>query len=447
MYMDIEAILDDQVENVSAENRPPFETTFDYAEFKEDREKANEEWRALGQEGQKQFRGKLKEFYESKGLVPAEDQNFTNSKNLYMLDREIQARIGARSNLDFIALDDLNFPAPALELLENLENSDHIRELYKVRKRTTGDERNSGISADEARRIKNCLKQGRELYLSSRSGPVMVKPLTLFYSLTAYAYSIIILNNPIRFKLDNLPGSHGMNYLPDPIRVQFGGDMPHGTFSDLVSSFPTSLVRTRESDYAQSNLNSILAFYKNRFTVSAGALLSMVPEIRDYYKIATGRDSRTHPLEVKVVTDRRTTSWELQIGDGIRRPPLGDVVQSFPNFDITERYGKTIVVIPAVDEHRAQSAIYADIRGNLWYVENPFFPVVLPEIAVHFLLTSMFSNLMRYSPDHWGEVLLNQVNTNVSLIINKYLSSFELKMPILLLRSISKFHPVVSSGI
>jgi hypothetical protein len=445
--MDIEAILHDQVETVKAENRPPFESTFDFGQYKINLENATEEWKLLGKDGQQAFNGKLKTFYASKDLLPTEDQNFNNAKNLFLLGSEIQARIGARSKLDFIALDDLNFPSPALELLENLENSDHIRDLYKIRKRTTGEERNSGISADEARRLKNCLKQGRELYLSSRSGPVMVKPLTLFYSLTAYAYSIIILNNPIRFKLDNLPGSHGMNYLPDPIRVQFGGDMPHGTFSDLVTSFPTNLIRTRDSDYAQSNLNSILEFYKNRFTVSAGTLLSMVPEIRDYYKITTGRDSRTHPLEVKMVTDRRTTSWELQIGDGIRRPPMGEVAQSFPNFEVTERYGKTIVNIPAVDEHRAQAAIYADIRGNLWYVENPFFPVVLPEIAVHFLLTSMFSNLMRYSPDHWGEVLLNQVNTNVSLIINKYLSSFELKMPILLLRSISKFHPVVSSGI
>ncbi len=273
----------------------------------------------------------------------------------------------------------------------------------------------------------------------------MVKPLTLFYSLTSYAYAVVILNNPIRFKLDNLPGSHGMNYLPDSIEAQFGGDMPHGTFSDLLTSFPTNAIRSRDVDYAQSSLESIRAFYKTRFTVSTGTLLSMVPEIRDYYKITTGRDSRTHPLEISVISDRRTTSWELQIGDGITRPPASDIGQAFYGFKISERHGKTIVTIPSAEEHLAQASIYSDIRGRLWYVENPFFPIVLPELCVHFLLTSMFSNLMRYSPDHWGEVLLNQVNTNVSLIISKYLSAFELKMPILLLRSISKFHPIVSS--
>lgn len=443
--MDIEAILKDQVSHVAAENRPPFESNFDFAKFQDDKNSAVDEWKSLGKEGQARFNSDLKVFLKHKKLSPDENQDFHNGKNLYLLNNEINARVGVKSNIDLIFLDELNFPNPAMELLENSENIDHIRDLYRLRKKTTGSERNSGITADEARRLKNCLRQGRELYLSSRSGPLMVKPLTLFYSLTAYAYVVVILNNPIRFKLDNLPGSHGMNYLPDSIEAQFGGDMPHGTFSDLLTSFPTNSVRSRDIDYSQSSLNPIKEFYKNRYTVTPGTLLSMIPEIRDYYKITTGRDSRTHPLEINVITDRRSTSWELQIGDGITRPPASDIKQAFNNFKTSERHGKTIITIPAAEEHLAQASIYSDIRGRLWYVENPFFPVVLPELCVHFLLTSIFSNLMRYSPDHWGEVLLNQVNTNVSLIISKYLSAFELKMPILLLRSISKFHPIVSS--
>jgi hypothetical protein len=441
----IEEILKDSCDRVSAQNKPPFDSTFDYTNYQKQRDLALAEWKKLGKEGQEKYNSNLKNYYTEKQLEPDVNQEFLNAKNLFLLHNEINARVGIKSNIDLILLDELNFPAPAVELLENIENSDLVRELYKVRKRTTGNEKNSGISIDEARRLKNCMRQGRELYLSSRSGPLMVKPLTLFYSLTAYAYAIIILNNPIRFKLENLPGSHGMNYLPNNIQAQFGGDMPHGTFSDLLVSFPSNSIRTRDVDYAQSSEQSILEFFKNRFTVSAGTFLSMVPEIRDYYKITTGRNSRTHPLEISPVSDRRSTSWELQIGDGISRPPASDVEQSFPGFKISERHGKTIVTIPTADEHTAQATIYSDIRGRLWYVENPFFPVVLPEICLHFLLTSILSNFMRYSPDHWGEVLLNQVNTNVSLIITKYLSSFELKMPILLLRSLSKFHPIVSN--
>ncbi|MBN8923951.1 MAG: hypothetical protein J0I96_12790 [Rhodanobacter sp.] len=443
--MDIEAILKDNVSRIQAQNRPPFDSAFDYAKFLEQQEAAVNEWRQLSPEEQAKHGGNLKAFYKSKSLTPDEDQEFVNAKNLHLLNNEISMRVGSKSNLDLITLDELNFPSPAIELLENSENIEHIRDLYRLRKRTTGNEKNSGINADEARRLKNCLRQGRELYLSSRSGPLMVKPLTLFYSLTAYAYAIVILNNPIRFKLDSLPGSHGMNYLPDTIEAQFGGDMPHGTFSDLLTSFPTNGIRSRNVDYVQSSLTSIQEFYKNRFTVSSGTLLSMVPEIRDYYKITTGRDSRTHPLEISVVTEQRSTSWELQIGDGISRPAAAEVQQAFSGFKISERYGKVIVVVPTVDGHLAKATIFSDVRGRLWYIENPFFPVVLPEICIHFLLTSMFSNLMRYSPDHWGEVLLNQVSTNVSLIMSKYLSSFETKMPIILLRSYSKFYPIMSS--
>ena len=53
---------------------------------------------------------------------------------------------------------------------------------------------------------------------------------------------------------------------------------------------------------------------------------------------------------------------------------------------------------------------------------------------------------MRYSPDEWGEILSNQVNADASLIIRKYLSAFENKFPILLLRSLSKFHPYIISA-
>lgn len=441
--MNIDQILADGVGRVSAQNRPPFESEVDYEVFLASRDELLAQWKIMGGEERSAFKNDLRKYYRDKGLPSDEGIDFSNAKNMYLLKNEVGVRVGVRSAVDLILLDELNYPAPAIELLENSENIEHIRELYRLRKRTAS--AIGGISADEARRLKNCMRQGRELYLSSRGGPLMVKPLTLFYSLTAYAYAVIILNNPVRYKLDSLPGSHGMNYLPEDIQAQFGGDMPHGTFSDLLVSFPTNSIRAKDVDFSQSSIPSIVEFFKTRHTVSVGTLLSMVPEIRDYYKITTGRASRTHPLEISIITERRTTSWELQIGDGIIKPLLADVQQAFPGFRIAERHGKIIVIIPTAEEHNSQATIYSDIRGKLWYVENPFFPVILPELCLHFVITSILSNLMRYSPDHWGEVLLNQVNTNISLIISKYISAFEMKMPVLVLRSISKFHPVVSS--
>ena len=140
--------------------------------------------------------------------------------------------------------------------------------------------------------------------------------------------------------------------------------------------------------------------------------------------------------------------WELQIGDGETRPSPVDIDNSFGEFQHGERHGerhgKTIVTIPFSEAHKIRATIYSDIRGRFWYVENPFYPIVLPELCLHFLLTNAFSNIMRYSPDHWGEILLNQVRSDISLITRKYLSAFENKLPVLLLRSLSKFYPYVS---
>ena len=273
----------------------------------------------------------------------------------------------------------------------------------------------------------------------------MVKPLNFFYALTAYAYAVVILNNPVRYVLDGLPGSHGLNYLPNHIKAQFGGDIKQGTFSDLFTSFPTSTICDRRTTIIQDNESSILAFYKTRTTVGTGTLLSMVPEIREYYSLVTGKPSRTFPLEITTVSDSRGVKWELQIGDGESRPAAIDIDNAFGEFQRGERHGKTIITIPFADAHKARATIYSDIRGRFWYIENPFYPIVLPEICLHFLLTNAFSNIMRYSPDHWGEILLNQVRSDISLITRKYLSAFENKFPVLLLRSISKFYPYVSS--
>jgi len=220
--------------------------------------------------------------------------------------------------------------------------------------------------------------------------------------------------------------------------------MPHGTFSDLFVAFPTFNIRNRRVDIFQDNEESILALFRTRITVGCGTLLSMVPEIRDHFKLVTGRCSRTYPLEISTASDPRSVRWDFQLGDGESRPSPGDVANSFPGFPITERYGKVIITVPAAESYKIRATIYTDIRGRFWYVENPFFPIIMPEICLHFLLTNVFSNVMRYSPDHWGEVLLNQVKSDISLITRKYLSAYENKCPVLLLRAISRFYPFVS---
>lgn len=172
--------------------------------------------------------------------------------------------------------------------------------------------------------------------------------------------------------------------------------------------------------------------------------MSLVPEIREYYKLITGRNSRSYPMDITLGNDPRNVKWEIQIGDGDITPPVDDVERAFPGMKTSNRYGKVVVEVPASESHKIRAMIFVDTSGEFWYIQNPFFPVVLPEVCVHFMLTSAYSNIMRYSPDHWGNILLNEISSDVSLITRKYLSAFENKFPVLALRSISKFYPYVS---
>lgn len=438
----LDEILNDKVEIIHAQNEPLFDISIDYEKIKKQHESSIAKWKGLTEEEKK---GRKLEHYlrEEKDDDP-KDPKFGPAKNYSLLKNEIQARVNNPNNQELLPIDALYFEQSSLELIENIENLDHIREIYRLRKRTVGVGRGAGLKAEEAGKIKNCLRQGRELYVAGKNASLMVKPLNFFYSMTACSYAIVLLNNPIRYSLDNLPSSHGMNYTPEGIKVQFGGDNPRGTFSELFTSFPTILTKNRNFELLQDNLESVLEFYRRRTTVTLGTLLSMVPEIREYYYLMTKNRSRTHPLEMAMGNTARQVQWEFHIGDGENRPNPDDISQAFKGFRTIERHGKVIVEVPLAQLHTVKACIFTDVRGKFWYIENPFSPVVLPEVCIHFLLMNAFSNLMRYSPDNWGNMLLNEVSSGVSLMTRKYVSAFENKYPTIILRSISKFYPHVA---
>lgn len=439
-YSMLEEIGQDDIVRTNASNEILFSTDKDYDAILAEKSKTLEEWKALNSDEKQKFKN-LPQFEESRGIPDLKDPSIIPSKNTSLLINEIKRRIDREDPLRVLAVEPLDFDDATIELAESIENVTEIRELYKLRKASTGSSSNAGINSDEAVKIKNCFSQGRELFLAGRNGSLMVKPLNFFYALTAYTYGIIILNNPLRYRKDMLPGSHGMSYLPKTIQAQFGGDSPRGTFSDLVGAFPTQLINFSGTSFNIDCSKSVIEFYNTRFDVKIGTLLSLIPEMSDYYRLTTGTPSRCFPLEIVSSNDRRSLTWEFQIGDGERQPPAESIRLSFEGFPVTERFGKTIVSVPAAQASKIRAAIYTDLRGNLWFIDNPFFPVILPEIAVHFLITSMFSNIMRYRPDEWGSVLLNEVSSNISLLTRHYFSSFQRKFMLLVLRSASRYIP------
>jgi hypothetical protein len=439
----LEELMRDDYRSIKASNQPMFRTDIDFEAEEQKRRAVVSEWAGLNTDQRSQFANQAA-FELSRGVKDLKDPTMLPARHYSLLSREAVSRISSSNDLRLLPIDGLDFDDSVLELAETIENVEDIRSLYKLRKKTTGDTKNAGINREEALRLKNCFTQGRELYLAGKNGSLMVKPLNFFYALTAYAYGIIVLNNPLRFSKKNLPGSHGMSYLPDTVQAQFGGDIAKGTFSDLVTSFPTHLQKTTGFEFQIDCRDSLLEFYDTKFDVSLGLLLSMIPEMSEYYKLTTGKESRCHLLSIVSENHPRTLRWEFQIGNGELLPKKKAIEEAFPTFDIRERHGKVIVSVPAVDAHKIRACIYTDIRGGLWFIDNPFYPIVLPEVATHFLINSIFSSVMRYRPDEWGSVLLNEVSSNVSLITRHYFSSFQRKFFIVVLRSLSRYTPYVA---
>ncbi len=440
----LEEIAQDSFASVPAtSNEPMFRLDIDYDTLLRTRDEALSRWRNLTPVERASFSGES-DYLQHQGVRDLKSPELVPAKNMALLLNEIKERGVSFDVLKLLALDILDVDSSLLELAESLENVSEIRALYRLRKITTGRAKNSGINVEEAARVKNCYTQGRELYLAGQQGSLMVKPLNFFYALTAYSYGIIILNNPLRYRKGGIPGSHGMSYQPETIQAQFGGDSAKGTFSDLVTAFPTHLVKTPTLEINIDCSASIIRFYEMKFTVSLGTLLSMVPEMAEYYKLTTGRNSRCHPLEVRPVTGSHSLTWEFRIGDGEVRPSNDSLDQSFGSSDRAERLGQAVVTIPAGEASSIKACIYTDIRGKLWFVENPFFPIMLPEVALHFLITSMFSNIMRYRPDEWGSVLMNDVPSQISLLTRHYFSSFQRKFFLVVLRALSRYLPYAS---
>jgi hypothetical protein len=433
-------IILDRFDSISATNQPIFRTDIDYDALVSEREKIVQKWQSLDSEKRKLFPNQGA-FETSEGAPNLKDPDLIPAKNLSLIRKEIKERLNSHNTIQLLPVETLDFDDSLLELAESIENSTEIRDLYKLRKMTTGNKKNSGINLEEAARLKNCFSQGRELYIAGKQGSLMVKPLNFFYAVTAYTYGIIILNNPLRYGKGNIPGSHGMSYLPDSIQAQFGGDSARGTFSDLVTAFPTQIIKSQNIEFNIDCTDSLIKFYEIRHSVSLGTLLSMIPEMTEYYKLTTGSNSRCHPIEITNANDPRSLTWEFHIGDGDVRPDIDGIENAFSGLVRAERQGKIVITVPASKATSIKACIYTDIRGKLWYIDNPFYPVILPEIATHFLINSIFSNIMRYRPDEWGSVILNDVSSNISLITRHYFSSFQRKFFLVILRSLSRYIP------
>ena len=146
----------------------------------------------------------------------------------------------------------------------------------------------------------DCIRQGRSLLDAAIQADMIAKPLIDFYAACAYAYAIIVVHSPLHKSIDSLKGSHGHTYNHATGCIEFGGDLPSGTFLDLLCALQISQICDYHSNISlkYSLMPSIELVQDSSIKLSLVTLLSMVPELNEYYTKVDTQNHLVHKLSI-----------------------------------------------------------------------------------------------------------------------------------------------------
>lgn len=328
-----------------------------------------------------------------------------------------------------------------IDLLSSLENEKYIKDIYCRKKLKVS----GGLNTLQTTILIDCLRQGRSLLQSGRTAEMLSKPLIDFYAASAYAYAIIVINSPLHKSIDSLKGSHGHTYNHENGTIDFGGDIPAGTFLDLLLSMPIMEICSGEISFKLNLLKSLEFVQEHKISISLITLLSMVPELQEQYRTVDNDQQYTYPLQISTKMENMKVKYIFKIGDGKNIPADKEKLKKcFNQASIREQDGKIEISVANDAISEIMPMIYQDIYGKLWYIDSAVEGVVLPEICLHFLIISALCNIMRYSPNEWNDILFNKISSEFSLLIRKYLRLFEQKFPMLVTQYLTNYIPVLS---
>ena len=364
-------------------------------------------------------------------------------KNYILLMEEIRDQLESVEVLEAFPIDTFDHDIEIHDLLSSLEEETHIKDAYKKKKLRV---KATGLNSTDTHVIIDCIRQGRSLLQAGIKAEMLAKPLIDFYAASAYAYAIIVLNSPLHKSLDSLKGSHGHTYNHHNKTIDFGGDIPSGTFLDLLCALSVANISQsvgQPISIRYSTLSSIDMIQKNKISISLVPLLSMVPELSNHFVKMDAAHNSVYTIKIDTGVHNTKITYNFYIGDGTRKPTKEYLEYVFKTETVIEEQGSYKV---SVDADRISSIcpiIYQDIYGELWFVESPIKELYIPELCLHFLIISALCNIMRYSPHEWSDILSNRTSSKFSLVINQYIRIFERKFPLLATQYLSNYNPII----
>ena len=351
------------------------------------------------------------------------------------LMQEVNLRIKSDITPEILNIDPVLDKRTIIDLLSSLENEEYIKNLYKSKKLNVI----SGLNTSEATILLDCMKQGRIMLDAGKNADMLAKPLIDFYAATAYAYSLIVMNSPMHKSIKSLKGSHGHTYNHEKSSIDFGGEIPSGTFLDMLCAFPVAHVYSGNLKLNYSVVDSIDYIQNHSISLSLTALLSMIPELTSYYNRFDEEHRLVHKLNIDTSVVNSKIVYNFYIGDGITKANIDKIKESFKTNRVTDNQGSLRVEVEAEKLQYIMPIIYKDIKGDLWYVETPIDGMYIPEICLHFLIISALCNIMRYSPNEWSGILNNKISSAYSLLIRRYIELFETKFPMLVVSHLTDY--------
>lgn len=415
----------------------------DISKDREAKEEAKKKW-ASNSEIRNQYGNNFREYFVKQ--FPDNDVLSYGVKNRLLIEDEMNARRNEYSPHLPMLIDIIDSENTLLDIIESNENIDHIKEVYKKIKLKSNTTDKGGLNSAEANNIKYCLRQGRELYLSGKNSGTLVKPLVYFYSITAFAYAVILLNSPFRYKLEDIRNSHGIEHKLDNSCISFGGAIKSGTFSELFYSLCSTPIMFNDgygqaSSFYIDRTESLRNFQNGKFDLSLLSIFSMMPEMASVLNLPT---KSVFDTNISMEISKKEIMYKISIGNGNDTIQDTSLDTAFGSHERKISEGRYVVFIPQGNIHSVKASFYTDVYGKTWFIDSPVPVIQLPEICLHFMAMFTLSNIMRYQPQLWGAILANEHDTRISTLVRYYLTLFERKLPFIVLRNTSELFPMIS---
>lgn len=396
----------------------------------EDYNKASEEYNKLSKSQKAQYKGQ-QQYIEKTLNVQFSEENLKYIR----LMQEVELRMKNVKMPEILNIDSILDRRTIRDLLSTLENEEYIKALYREKKLNVRD----GLNTTEATILLDCMRQGRIMLDAGMNADMLAKPLIDFYAATAYAYPIIVMNSPMHKSIKTLKGSHGHTYNHEKSSIDFGGEIPNGTFLDMIGAFPVAHIHFENVKLNYPVVESINYIQNHSISLSLTTLLSMIPELNSYYKRFDDKHNLVHKLNIDTEVVNSKIIYNFYIGDGITKINKDRLKSSFNTDPVEDNITNVVIKIEAENLQNIMPIIYKDIKGSLWYVESPIEGLYIPEICLHFLVISALCNIMRYSPNEWNGILNNKVSPAYSLLIRRYIELFETKFPMLVINHLTNY--------